>query len=674
MRNLCIAASVVAIVVVTGLSIEPEVDPSLTAYGWIGARKLAQDFAAWSRAHERNGADRSIRIALQARRAAGHGQRAAGEALVDPIDGGIEVQARGLPAGEFEAWVVDRRAAGQRAALRIGALTRQGGSARLSVHLAPRTLERVPLDVLVVAPSGVGREQAVLEGAPSLFQRLYAELRSTPPDSSPRVAAADSLFSRVLGAGEAHAASGGARSQRTVEQLVERGARIFTQETFGGNGRTCATCHPLDRNTTLSASDIARLRDDDPLFVAEFRASLAFAPDGPKFEVPPLMRGAALILENVDGRQDLVRKFVMRAIPHTLALRTSIQPGNDGTAVPPRQRLGWGGDGAADDGSLRSFARGAVEQHFTKTLARIPGVDFREPSEDELDALEAFQLSLGRQSDPNLPLPLRDPVVSRGQQLFLARGSSGAGNCVVCHFNAGASARVNGVAAGNFVFATGVEFQQDRPADLILGAAGLDLAPDADDTRVPADGGFLPEGDPNQFGAGTGSLPNGFGTGFFNTPPLIEAADTPPFFHDNSVRTIEGAVAFYAGVPFNFSPSGASDPTQLDAPQIEAIAAFLRALNALENLRQTRELLQAVRDLDLRQIVRAPSLLRQAAVELDDAVKVLGDADLQPEVVLMLERARRQLALLEALRIPPRRGVEEVLQVLAQARSRIVAN
>ena len=32
------------------------------------------------------------------------------------------------------------------------------------------------------------------------------------------------------------------------------------------------------------------------------------------------------------------------------------------------------------------------------------------------------------------------------------------------------------------------------------------------------------------------------GDGTFNTPPLVEAADTGPFFHNNSVSTIEGAV------------------------------------------------------------------------------------------------------------------------------------
>ena len=42
-----------------------------------------------------------------------------------------------------------------------------------------------------------------------------------------------------------------------------------------------------------------------------------------------------------------------------------------------------------------------------------------------------------------------------------------------------------------------------------------------------------------------------------NTPPLIEAADTPPFFHNNSAATLEDAVAFYTSDTFHNSIAGA---------------------------------------------------------------------------------------------------------------------
>jgi hypothetical protein len=71
-------------------------------------------------------------------------------------------------------------------------------------------------------------------------------------------------------------------------------------------------------------------------------------------------------------------------------------------------------------GGLFDFAIGAVRQHFTKTLNRIPsggGVygDFRFPTRRELIALEAFQRSTGRQQELALPLSLNSPLASAGQ-------------------------------------------------------------------------------------------------------------------------------------------------------------------------------------------------------------------------------------------------------------------
>ena len=188
--------------------------------------------------------------------------------------------------------------------------------------------------------------------------------------------------------------------------LVELGEQIFFNETFDGNGRTCGSCHRAEDNFALSPAFIATLPDDDPLFVAEQNADLA-----ENFENPRLMRELALIFENQDGFDDLENDFNMRGVPHTLALSTSIE-----SRLGPQ--TGWSGDGAPGDGSLRAFSTGAVIQHFTKTTNRIAGVDFRLPTDEELDALEAFQLSLGRQVDLDLPLPLRNVVVARGQEIL----------------------------------------------------------------------------------------------------------------------------------------------------------------------------------------------------------------------------------------------------------------
>jgi mono/diheme cytochrome c family protein len=363
---------------------------------------------------------------------------------------------------------------------------------------------------------------------------------------------------------------------------VDRGREIFFNETFEGNGRTCGTCHRAEDNFGLTPNFIATLPPDDPLFVAETNPNLA-----ENFENPRLMRAFGLILENQDGFDDLANNFNMRGIPHTLAQRTSV----DSRLGP---QTGWSGDGAPGDGSLRAFSTGAVIQHFTLTTNRIAGVDFQLPNDQQLDDLEAFMLSLGRQADLELPLPLKGVVAARGQEIFL---DNGLGKCNACHFNAGANGdpAIFGAGAGNLNFNTGVEDLPDQPADQT--------------------GELVPPDD----GAGTP------GNGEFNTPPLVEAADTPPFFHNNSVLPIEGAVAFYNGDAFNNSPAGqlvagaTGGGINLDGTQVEGVAAFLRVINALENVRASVELLDRAastsRDEDFDNLVFANE-------ETDDAIMV----------------------------------------------------
>ena len=385
---------------------------------------------------------------------------------------------------------------------------------------------------------------------------------------------------------------------------VAKGRDIFFNETFDGNGRTCGSCHSAENNMTIDPAFIATLPDDDPLFVAEFNPDLQ-----ENFENPRLMREFGLILENQDGFDDLANNFNMRGVPHTLGLPTSIDS-RDGF------HTGWSGDGAPGDGSLRSFATGAVIQHFTKTLNRIPGADFRLPTDEELDAMEAFQLSLGRQEEIVLPLPLKGILASRGQEIF---NDATSGKCFGCHVNAGANANpaIFGEGAGNLNFNTGIEELPEQPADGI-------------GEKNPPDDGF---GTP--------------GNDEFNTPSLIEAADTGPFFHNNSIATLEGAVAFYNSDAFNNSPAGqllagaTGSDIDLEVTQIEAVAAFLRVLNALENVRQSIDDLETSKKLTYSSGQTPEDLLKLAGQETDDGIIVLEAIGLHPEAVSYLKEGKR---------------------------------
>ena len=419
------------------------------------------------------------------------------------------------------------------------------------------------------------------------------------------------------------------------DALVARGRELFFNETFGGNGRTCGTCHPADNNLTIDPAFINRLPATDPLFVAEFNPALKTG-----FESPKLMREFGLIRENLDGFDDLENKFVMRGVPHVLGLRNSV-------ASPQGPRTGWSGDGAPGDGSLRSFATGAVIQHFTKTLNRMAGVDFVLPTDAELDALEAFQLSLGRQKDLSLPLPLKGTVAKRGQALFL---DNSVGKCNICHVNAGANARLGAADLGNANFNTGVEALPDQPARLTA-------------EKVPEDDGFGVPGDKT-----------------FNVPPLVEAAGTGPFFHNNSVSTIDAAVGFYDGDSFNESPAGqflkSIDPQkkgiELDATQISAITAFLRVLNAVENIRQSTELLGHSTLQPPPRRETAADLLKRARSVVDTAARVLAEGGLHPQAVTQLRAAQAHIARAAGYHSPPRSIIDDALRAQEGARAELI--
>jgi hypothetical protein len=641
-----------------------------SALAVLGGPKVKNAYLAWARAQDAAGGDRALSLALRYSKGLSSSfTRASGTARFDLAAGRVSIDVADLPDGEFDAWIVDNlpgnggSVAPQASDLtfRLGRLERAAGGAQLQRELGPEFFQHIQVDLVTIAAAESGPERGLIFGSFGLFQRLYTALRSPTllavSDYAPRdgeVAAPRFGISVARAAGEILV-----DPDVLFDTLVEDGADLFINETFNGNGRTCATCHPVGQaNTQLSVSDIEALPDTDPLFVAEFTPALQFTPGGPKFEVPVLMRGAALIVENQDGMDDLVNKFNMRSIPHTLALTTSLTPNlGDGTTIPPDQRTGWSGDGAPGAGTLNDFATGAVTQHFPKTLGRVPGVDFRLPTPSELDAMEAFQLSLGRDADLVLPLAFSSPLVARGQTVFM----SSQARCNGCHSNASANVG-NGT---NRNFNTGVEDSPlaDRPTQILLQAAGLDLTP-AFPNLFPRDGGF---------GATPGDPVVGFGNGTFNTPPLVEAADTGPFFHDNQIRTIEGAVAFYNSDAFTNSPAGGGVALNLQPGQVEAIAAFLRALNALENIRSALELSNAVVAMPPPQRTHdGPPLLRRAAGEIDDGIEVLSGADLHPEAVAELRAARALFAPNLQLTAMHPTHLTQILALLTQAKTAIL--
>jgi cytochrome c peroxidase len=432
-------------------------------------------------------------------------------------------------------------------------------------------------------------------------------------------------------------------------KLVADGRQLFLKETFGGNGRTCATCHVEANNFTLDPELIATLPPSDPLFVAETNPALAALED------PDLLRRLGMILVNADGFDPPAGGpgFVLRATQNMQALANSTTPqdpsffidfSTNGRNPNPPERLGWGNDGAP----LRDFAIVAIAQHAPLTLARTRGIDFRVPTDEELDALVAYQLALGRQEDFDLPsLELRSPLASTGKALYLDTGNlfePGHKNCNGCHFNGGGTA---GMSFNDQI--PGFPDIDGSPRGFNIGAGtNVNETPLALALGLPRDGGF------GQiltvFGSfgNTDDLPPPFGHlefEEFNSPPVVESADTAPFFHNHTVADLESAVAFYGTPPFQTSGQNGATPVSISGdpsdPEVQAIAAFLRVLNALENIRSALDVAERGRVVAGTDDKR--ELARLALAEVIDAMQVLSQGALARGIEAGLLSARLRL-------------------------------
>lgn len=430
-----------------------------------------------------------------------------------------------------------------------------------------------------------------------------------------------------------------------VSLAVCAGARVFFDEKFNGNGRTCGSCHPAANNYTIDQKFTQTLPASDPLFVA----------DSPQFplsslETPALKTIDALVRENVDGFEDVEHKFVSRAVSHTLSMATSIERDpTDGTSAAVVQRTGWGGDGSPGDGSLRQFIDGAIKQHYPTNPQRVTGRDFRFSTNTEKDQILAFQLALGRTNELNLnSVTLTDPVAADGKAAFM---DPFRGRCNECHSNAGARALVGGK---NRNFNTGT-FKAPPPS-LANG-----VFPNG---REMFDAGFGGQGltNPNFLTISLDGQNDSFGDGRFNTPPLIEAADTGPFFHTHAFgqafdprATIESGVSFYATGLFLDSPAAQELNARFGGvpvnvgPNIGQIGRFLRVLNASFNLAIAKQRMDASRTLNIqfwgyRDDIQK-GLLNLASEEIEDAIKVFEfGSNLHPAEQVTLASARTLLA------------------------------
>lgn len=612
---------------------------------------LAEVYQVWQEKYVAGGGDHRVVIGLgRARGMTGDEWSAArGSVRLDLLTEQVAAEVTGLGELEADLWLVEsaphealRPTPGDRM-VRVGRLREEGGVARLATTFRPGFFRTFVPDLVAVSRAGIKPvESTLIVGTRPYFERVYTQarleterrqaaerrpgwaswLRPTALASLFRPRAADADSTQILIA------------NNLVSQNVGDGGDLFFRGTFSGNGRTCGTCHRAENNLVIDAEFIATLPSTDKLFVASLPPSQGGVPG---LELPEVLEQFGLILENVDGAEDPTVKFVMRGVPHSESMVTSILAPADGRA--PVQRTGWSGDGAPQTGALRFFSEGAVRQHFTKDLQRREGIDFVLPTVTQADKMEAYMLATGRTNELNLAqVSLTNAGANAGRALFL---DNAVAKCNRCHFNAGANIQIPpDTQPTNRNFNTGVE-TVTNPARAV--------------EDFPFDGGFgIADRDCD------GDLVNDcFGDGTFNTTPLIEAADTAPFFHNNVAETVEDSVFFFTTSAFTNSPSGAAvGPIILTTQQINDIAAFLRVINASFNVDISIQRNSAAITLEnnaggggggfrdkggeddfngLRQTVN--TLLSLSNAEALDAIEVLTARSLHADAVTLLQSA-----------------------------------
>ncbi|MBV1870456.1 MAG: hypothetical protein KUG76_06075, partial [Gammaproteobacteria bacterium] len=440
-----------------------EQEESTSVLGWSSVSGLQNTYDKWSASYAKTQPPGPVLTMLWTRGLSAEKSAAKGFAQLDLKNNKVSVRVKGLLKKEFsEVWLVDNVKGDGRSVLpeegdtlqMIGRLTfEENGDAWLDAFV--NNLADFQLDMMVIARQGgePGRD-GVLYGTTTLFQKVFHY-------PGYKTSSADKIVQNSLLINSARAT--GITPDNFFpgldSALINEGRNLFFEETFNGNGRSCGTCHREDDNMALSLKTIAGLPDDDPLFIVEqeFRQDGSVNPlfEDFRMEKPALMRKAGLIVENLNGFKDPDGEFTenvnMRAPSHVLSVRTTLAPPpasfDDGT-LPVHaddlvfaERTGWSGDGTPTGfredffesnereltGSLRDFVVGAVVQHYPLTLERsafsedeggLPRTpDFRFPTEDELDAIEAFMLSIGRQeeNDDLTTIALHDELADRGR-------------------------------------------------------------------------------------------------------------------------------------------------------------------------------------------------------------------------------------------------------------------
>jgi cytochrome c peroxidase len=356
---------------------------------------------------------------------------------------------------------------------------------------------------------------------------------------------------------------------RVDRQLEQRGEILFTEETFGGNGRVCGTCHEPEVFGTITPAFVEEqfaLDPDGPLF----RAIDSDDGDGRSYE--RLRKHATIripiatpydeVLDRVIRRCDVPEQdtvFVFRGNPTVFNVALDEALMHDGR----------------EGGDLETQARNAILAHNEAE---------RDPDPAELTAIARFQEAMFSHAGvkafldrgAELPLPAgTTPSEIRGRTFFAPNRP-----CGICH----SGPMLNRVsefhpdapeAVGSRFESTSVGAEPDNPnpkyewcfvdpvTNQISPPAVLSLAgapeyvrngrvfrrPVADPgtalIRDPANDFMLTFPDGSDVNVTSALISAIVGLPLFKIPTLWGTPDTPPYFHDNSAADLDEVLEHY---------------------------------------------------------------------------------------------------------------------------------
>jgi hypothetical protein len=363
---------------------------------------------------------------------------------------------------------------------------------------------------------------------------------------------------------------------------ISEGQRLFDHETFGGNGRTCRTCHS-GNDGTIDPQEVAeRLAEDpsDPLFLHDglddFFGGTSRIATHATILIERALPERVVMLDDPSATSVVVA----RGVPSTVDT-----PALDAALMYDMRDL-----------DLRVQASGAVERH---AQAAIP------PTADQLAAIAEFQQTDKRffsskalksfaEGGPAPALPLGHTASEkRGREFFVDapwNPPSKKGVCALCHSGAMLNTAnefatiPTGAPPGWRAFDIGVSSRNlmNRPVRTfeVTDRCNTTLVVRSPDPgimitgvyNIPMLAQFLP---PEE----TCILHPGFFANMFKTPQLHGVKHTAPYFHDNSAKTLAEVLEQYV---FMFTSNTGFPITDsnilLTAQDIRDIIAFMRLL------------------------------------------------------------------------------------------------